>query len=413
MSNFSTFFPSGGGGGAIGDLGLKPIANGSNQFTDSNDKVWLKTGYLDFTNTYTGLPETLGTKATAAYDPNNDNMAGSLTKPRLRYQSLTNKVYMGSGSFSGYGMDYNYDLALDSSGVPTGFGDTGTNVASNFESTYNMYNSDVIYDGTTHWQLSTTASTPTKLTGPYEVGMGNNDVGPDIYTWQFKDVTAGTATTGWTNGSQTINLSGASNPGAAVYGYRVNDIAATTDHFYITATAVLNRGWFAYNNDYIPDPTFQTYDSRIYTFKFTKAGVYVSKTEQEFTINDNSGSGILTITNWYDVTGTDNELNFSYKDNSENVTSSGSMIYSTVPGRYAHKPAFYVNNSGDFIVLNWVGNSGTNGVFSQYAVGRGVVPAQYSRGITISTSGTQTGSGPVGPTQTSEYLSQPLYIKAN
>jgi len=243
--------------------------------------------------------------------------------------------------------------------------------------------------------------------------MGNNVVGPDLYSWQFKDVTGGTELTGWTNGSQTITLSGASNPGAAVYGYRVNDIAATTDHFYITATAVLNRGFYAYNNDYIPDPVFSGNDSRIYTFKFTKAGVYVSKTEQEFTVNDNSGSGIVVIKNWYDVTGTDSQLNYDFRDNSETVTAGGTILFTLVGGRYAHKPPFYVNNNGKFIVLNWNGSSSYNGLFTSYGQGNGVTPAQYARGITTSASGIQTGSGPIGPTQTSEYLSQPLYVKAN
>jgi hypothetical protein len=406
----------GGGGAATGDLALKPLANGSAQFTDSNDNVWLKTGIFDFSGVYTGLPSGGGPKYTAVYDAVNDNMSLA-AKARLRYQSLTNKLYALSGSYSGYGASKAYELAVDSNNMPTGSAVSGTNLENQFLSTNNMWNSDVIYDGTTHWQLSTTASTPSRTTGPYEVGMGSSDVGPDLYSWQFKDVTGGTATTGWTNGSQTITLSGASNPGAAVYGYRVNDIAATTDHFYITATAVLNRGWYAYNNDYIPDPIFAQYDSRIYTFKFTKAGVYVSKTEQEFTVNDNSGSGIVVIKNWYDVVSTTgNELNYDFRDNSETVIGSGTMLFSKVTGRYAHKPTFYVDNNGNFIVLNWDGNTNGTGLYTAYAIGRGISPTQYARGITTSTSGTQTGSNSgtaTGPTQTSEYLSQPLYVKAN
>lgn len=404
----------GGGGAATGDLALKPLANGSALFTDSNDNVWLKTGEIDFSGVYTGLPKASGTQNTATYDPANDNMAQVYNKVRLRYQSLTNKVYLGSYNYSGYDMNYIYELAVDSNNVPTGQGATGTNLESTLNPVNFKWNSDVIYDGTTHWQLTTTG-TPSRTTGPYEIGVGSNDIGPDLYSWQFKDVTGGTSATGWTNGSQTITLSGASNPGAAAYGYRVNDIAATTDHFYITATAVENRGWYAYNNSYIPDPTYSSNDSRIYTFKFTKAGVYVSKTEQEFTVNDNSGSGIVVIKNWYDVTTTDSQLNYDFRDNSETVTSSGTILFTMVSGRYAHKPPFYVNNNGKFIVLNWNGSS-TPGLFTSYGVGRGVFPAQYARGLTTDASGTQTGSNSgtaTGPTQTSEYLAQPLYIKAN
>lgn len=411
MSNLTDFFPSaGGGGGAVGSLSLQTEALDANTFVDSNGSTWLKSGIVE-TNTslYPNLTNKFG-----AIDIKLGNPITGVNYFAYGYDSSSNNLYATVNNYSHLGGNA---TGADIYEINESAYTAGSNLKASMGN-QSKFSTNSISDGTTDWVLKGSGYTNTTGTRS-QYNAGNY---PQLNVFQFVPVTGGSwiSSGGFTFGTP-VSLSGAP---TSIYGYVVGSIAATSTHFYVTALN-LQRGaydaWY-YNFDSMIG-AYGTSNWSIY--KFTKAGAYVSTLRNYVVVHNSvtssdtvyffqldktvSGTQNLPTTFWNtaanSTTGVITKLNNDASATADNFTPTDYTYINVQGGGYgmvfSTPTALYAINSYRYLYQ-------TRTTFGYY---NGLIPAQYARGITTDTAGTQTGSS-VGPTQTSEYLQQIIYIKA-
>lgn len=392
----------GGGGAAIGDLALKPAANKANTYVDSNGLTWLKTGVVETTlATYPDAPLTRAGSEVASWAT---HFNGGYSNYGVEYDSLNNVGIIRSGSYISISNTVD-TIDTDANGDPDG---TFTNATFGTST----YSTPPLSDGTDNW-IAMHDGTASQHTGPRygNFSVGNTFGANNIV---FKKATGGTygsytttdtgkvSTSGYT-ARTTANWDGAYNEA----GHVVSSIGITDDHFYV--------GAHGYGTQYAPTSyavyyynLHSGYVVQSYTIKYNKSdGSFAEVILDKLPINDSGSNKVFLIDATHPYTGTTKTV--------EHVATNGNILLDFTITKssetYQHiTPRMYSDNNSIFYVLDSAGTH-SPGTFDKYEEARGYSKSLYARGLTDSTIRTQTGSGPIGPYQTSEMSGEPLYMR--
>ena len=393
----------GGGGAAIGDLALKPAAQKADRYVDSNGFTWLRTGVVESdTSVYPDAPLTRYQTQVGSWT---SHFNGGYTKYGVTHDSLNDIAIVRSGSYENVNNSFR-SIDVDANGIPDGTFSTASTPTG-----VNAFMTVPMYDGTDHW-IAMYDGTSNASTGPvygnYDIdsGFGANDI-------VFKKATGGTFGNYTTTDTGKVSTSGYTARTSATWGFDFTEVghviaglAVTDDHFYV--------GAHAWNN---PDRAMSSYAvyyynlspiliAQTYTLKFNKSdGSLDEIIFDKIPINNSSNSGVFLLEFSKPFSGTTKQVQEVNTDGSiarefnVNKTSNGDAVFF---------PRMYSDNNGIFYVMEPNGHAGT---IQKYEVGSGYGKSVYTRGMTSETSLTQTGSGPIGPSQSSEMKGEPIYIR--
>ncbi|REJ61637.1 MAG: hypothetical protein DWQ21_09340 [Bacteroidetes bacterium] len=405
MANISSFFPSGGGGAAIGDFAIKPIAAKANTYVDTNGFTWLKTGVLETTvSLYPDAPLTRAGSEIAGWS---SHFNGGYSTYGIEYDTLNNVGIIRSAS-SYPGLNSTVDtIDVDSNGLPDA---TFTNAT--FTAAGSLYQTPPLYDGTDDW-IAMYDGTASASTGPRygNYTIGNTLAANDIV---FKKATGGTYNAYTTTDTGKVSLSGYTARAAADWsgansesGHLISSIGITDDHFYVGVQAYdssyqansYGRYYYALNTTYI---------QQSFTIKFNKSdGTFDEVLLDKLPINDSGSDKVFLYDASQPYTGTNKKV--------EHINSDGTLELDFIitKSSYANGfliPPFYSDHNSNFYVFD-SNNTHSPGTIDKYDQARGFATPLYSRALTEDTSRTQTGSGPIGPHQTSEMSGEPIYMR--
>lgn len=402
MANISSFFPSGGGGAAIGDLAIKPAANKANTYVDSNGFTWLKTGVVETTlSTYPDAPKTRTGSEVASWAT---HFNGGYPNYGVEYDSLNNVAIVRSGSYASLNQFVD-TIDTDANGDPD-----GTFTDASFGSS--TYTTPPLSDGTDDW-IAMHDGTATQHTGPRygNYSIGNTFRANDLV---FKKATGGTYGSYTTTDTGKVSTSGYTARAAADWdgagnetAHIISSIGITDDHFYVGAHGYGSTYTGASYGVYYYTLNV-TYIEQSYTIKYNKSdGSFDEIILDKLPINDSGSNKVFLIDASQAYTGTTKKV--------EHVDTNGNIlldftITKTSESNQAILPRMYSDNNSNFYVLD-SGGSHSPGTFDKYEEARGYGKSLYARGLTDSTTRTQTGSGPIGPHQTSEMSGEPLYMR--
>ncbi len=151
-----------------------------------------------------------------------------------------------------------------------------------------------------------------------------------------------------------------------------------------------------------------TYVEQSYTIKYNKSdGSFDEVILDKLPINDSGSNKVFLVDASQPYTGTTKKV--------EHVATNGNILLNfdiTKSSFGDHVIIFpmYSDNNSNFYVLD-SNNTHSPGTFDKYVETIGYSKSLYARGLTDSTTRTQTGSGPIGPYQTSEMSGEPLYMR--
>ena len=391
----------GGGGAAIGDLAIKPAANKADTYVDSNGFTWLKTGVVETNlSTYPDAPKTRAGSEVASWT---SHFNGGYTNYGIEYDSLNNVGIVRSGSY--ISLNNTVDtIDTDANGDPD-----GTFTDASFGNS--TYQTPPLSDGTDNW-IAMHDGTASAHTGPRygSYSIGNTFRANDIV---FKKATGGTYGSYTTTDTGKVSTSGYTARAAADWdgagnesGHLISSIGITDDHFYVgvhgygSTNTASSYGVYYYTLNV-------SYIEQSYTIKYNKSdGSFDEVILDKLPINDSGSNKVFLIDASQPYSGTTKTV--------EHVDTNGNVlldfaITKTSDANQAILPRMYSDNNSNFYVLDSDGSS--PGVFDKYEEARGYSKSLYARGITDSTTKTQTGSGPIGPYQTSEMSGEPLYMR--
>lgn len=402
MANISSFFPSGGGGAAIGDFAIKPAANKADTYVDSNGFTWLKTGVVETNlSTYPDAPKTRSGSEVASWA---SHFNGGYPKYGVEYDSLNNVGIVRSGHYNG--LYYTVDtIDTDANGDPD-----GTFTDASFGSS--TYQTPPLSDGTDNWIAMYDGSAGAS-TGPrYSTYSISNTLAANNIV--FKKATGGTYGSYTTTDTGKVSTSGYTARAAADWsgtnaesGHLISGIGITDDHFYVGVQAfdssyqANSYGRYFYNLDV-------TYIQQSFTIKFNKSdGTFDEVILDKIPINDSGSNKVFLYDASQPYSGTTKKV--------EHVKTNGDILLDFMITKSSIAttfliPKMYSDNNSNFYVLD-SGTAHSPGTFDKYTEVRGYGQSLYARGLTDSTTRTQTGSGPIGPHQTSEMSGEPLYMR--
>ena len=391
----------GGGGAAIGDLAIKPAANKADTYVDSNGFTWLKTGVVETTlSTYPDAPKTRAGSEVASWAT---HFNGGYSNYGVEYDSLNNVGIVRSGTYT------SIENTVDTIDTDTNGDPDGTFTDASFGGS--KYQSTPLSDGTDNW-IAMYDGSATDSTGPR---YGNYSIGNTLAANEivFKKATGGTYGSYTTTDTGKVSTSGYTARAAANWsgtnaesGHLISGIGITDDHFYVGVHAFdSSYGANSYGRYYYSLDT--TYIQQSFTIKFNKSdGTFDEVILDRIPINDSGSNKVFLYDASQPYAGTAKKV--------EHVDTNGNilldfMITKTTSAVMFLMPKMYSDNNSNFYVLNSAGSY--PGTFDKYQEARGYSRALYARGITDSTTKTQTGSGPIGPYQTSEMSGEPLYMR--
>tara|TARA_B110000977_G_C11038081_1_gene477863 strand:- start:233 stop:1471 length:1239 start_codon:yes stop_codon:yes gene_type:complete len=411
MSDLTDFFPLGGGGSTVNSFGLQPGAQGSDKFTDENDDVWLRTGVVETDRTVYPLLTGSIFLANPAHVYYVTNFNGGYSQFGMEYDFLNNVAVIRSGNTQNWPYSSVKIADVGADGLPD-----GTVSSASFGTS--MFKSTPLSDGTDNW-ICMYNGTEQVWTGPRYSGYQSPGFTVDDFI--FKKATGGTYGS-YTYEATGIALSGyTDNPsypnGNLLYPLEcsqvISGIAVDNNYFYLgvysTTTSYCN-----YNqSSRSMSTTYNVATDGFYgiqTMKFDKnTGVWVENLPAVWPINRKNGIALMSIPNPGASTtlSVGNNQAITAFDNNGDGEGSGSIDLYAEGLRNITK--CYFDHNDNLIV--WYGTN-SSGPINIYQLASGFTPSIFSRGITTSLSSTQTGSGPIGPSQTSEHLGEPVYIKA-
>ena len=473
MSDFSTFFGSGGGGSSIGDLSLKPAAQNANLYVDSNNSTWLKSGVGESDLTvYPDLPvvalldaaSTDGTRSYVGYPPTNS--VGIATNLKFLNDSFNNISYLTQKE-GHEGYDRIAPTTQDSEGKIENPYIDGTTTNKRWGTTYynknspefNSYGTLPQFDGTDHWALMPNFVPSTGNGMPYRSNYNNavTQAG-ELNTWKLRKVTGGNTNSSG-NGTYTFSagddvvpsgvptaaagydLSLGAQSGTGFNGIRIgNQFAVTDTQILINVKITTNYFQYYYYFNY-------HYPWQIHAFEKSTGAYDGMLHNNAYVINDNGGSGYVVLEEPNDpgvliqrgswVSG-DKVLKYYDTNNEERYSTSAYVDFgdTTSETRVGFGTPVETDNSGRIIMLNSSkldstqlvnakGSGGNNDDFSNggtidiHAEASGV-KEMYSRGISTSITTSYTAMGinttnvevHAGPKITKEDTNNRLYVKA-
>jgi len=393
----------GGGGAAIGDLAIKPAAIKANTYVDSNEFTWLKTGVVETTlSAYPEAPLTRAALEVASFP--NVYFGNSSGNPIIEHDSLNNVAIMRKGSYF-TASNYAFNINTDSNGDPDG---TTTQLSAP-TAAGSLYQTPPLSDGTDNW-IAMYDGTADQNTGPRygNASIGNTFRANDIV---FKKATGGTYNAYTTTDTGKVSTSGYTGRLAAQWddttnetGHVISSIGITDDHFYV--------GAHGYGSEYAASSYAvyyyglnEVYVQQSYTIKYNKSdGSFAEIILDKLPINDSGSNKVFLIDASQPYSGALKKV--------EQVNTNGDIdleffVTGSFPAAPLQLPQMYSDNNSNFYVLS----AFYNGTINKYQFARGYSRSLYARGITDETLRTQTGSGPIGPYQTSELSGEPLYMR--
>ena len=410
-SNLTTFFPSGGGGSTVNSFGLQPGALGSSKFTDENDDVWLRTGVVESNlSTYPLL-----TKSFALTKPAHvmyqTNFNGGYGQFGMEYDFLNNVAVIRSGSSNNWPYTNVVKADVGADGLPD-----GTVSSASFGTS--MFKSTPLSDGTDNW-ICMYDGTEGTSTGPRYSSYTSPGFTVDDFI--FKKATGGTYGS-YTYEATGIALSGyVDNPsypnGNLLYPLEcsqvISGIAVDNNYFYLGVYST-TTSYCAYNQYFrLMQTTYNVASDGFYgiqTMKFDKnTGVWVENLPAVWPINRKNGIALMSIPNPgvnTDILVGNNQMITTYDNDGNGYASSSINLYAEA---LRNITKCYFDHNDNLIVWYGIGGSGPINIYQPVS---GFSTPLFSRGLTTSLGSTQTGSGPIGPSQTSEHLGEPVYIKA-
>ena len=344
MANISSFFPSGGGGAAIGDLAIKPAANKANTYVDTNGFTWLKTGVVETTlSTYPDAPKTRTGSEAASWA---SHFNGGYSQYGVEYDSLNNVGIIRSGSYVSLHQTVD-TIDTDANGDPDGtFTDTSFSGS--------LYQTPPLSDGTDDW-IAMYDGTAGASTGPRygAFNIGNTFGANDIV---FKKATGGTYGSYTTTDTGKVSTSGYTARAAADWdattaetGHLVSSIGITDDHFYV--------GAHGYGSTYPPSSYAAyyytlnvTYVEQSYTIKYNKSdGSFDEVILDKLPINDSGSNKVFLIDASQPYSGTTKKV--EHVDTNGNVLLDFNITKSTNANQVL-LPPMYSDNNSNFYVLD-------------------------------------------------------------
>jgi len=316
MSDLTDFFPSGGGGGsAIGDYGVKIMANGADTFTDPNDNsVWFKTGYVS--TDLAAYPEFIPQYGVGAKYPQSNTAAlrqqGSNQQGDVQYNSQEDLIVTRFVPNYPIG-DYNNMYYLDPANIPSG--NWGTTMATSVATT-SKYSFEPVGDGIgNNYVLRTNQANNSTTTGSQSQTRTSNWLQQSLL--KIGKVSGGTRVGGYTF-NQTINISGIPT-GSSSSGYKDYQVplglVATENYFYYSFLQ-RNPGSSSYLTYYYGNgifynaanvltnssgqqpqpPTPSNVYGRIRCVKLSKTGAYISDLTRPSSDVYGGGGALLVFT---------------------------------------------------------------------------------------------------------------------
>ncbi len=470
MSELTDFFSGGSGGGAIGDLSLKPAAQNANLYVDNNNSTWLKSGVGESDlSMYPNLPilalpdpaSSDGNRSYVGYPPT--HYVGISTDLKFLNDSFNNTSYLTQKE-AHEGYDRIAPTTQDSEGkIENPYIDStttnkrwGTTYYNKNSPVFNSYGTLPQFDGTDHWALMPNF-TPTAANGmPYRYNYTNSTPGAgELNTWKLRKVTGGNTNSSG-NGTYTFSagddiipsgvptaasgydLSLGASSGSGLGGMRIGNQFAVTDT-QILINVKINTGtryaYYYYFNYHYP--------WQVHTFNKSTGAYEGMLHNNAYVINDNGGSGYLIMEepnnpgvtsergNWVDG---EKVLKYYFTNNEERYSTRVYIDFGH-PTQGFGTPV-ETDNSGRIIMLNPfkldstqlenAKSSGNNtddwasgGTIEIHTEASGV-KEMYSRGISTSITTSYTGMGintsnaqvHAGPKITEEDTNHRLYVKA-
>jgi len=313
MSNLTDFFSgSGGGGGSIGDYGLKPTASGAETFTDpNNDSVWFKTGYTTTdASAYPDFTTIFGPVGTYPQDANtpalsqNGNSIGN-----VHYNSIESKIFVDQ--WASYWWNNYTGYELDPNNIASGnWGNTAAGGA-----TSSRYTFEPVADGVgNNYALRSTGTNTTTTTGSRGSTRTSNQLQQS--NLRIAKVSGGDRQNGYSF-NQYITISGITNTSASTSGqYQIPISFVATENFFYYSFIQLNPNSSSYVTYYYgdnslvnssgslssasgqqPNPSDPTkVFGRIRCVKLNKSGVFQSEFTRPSSDASGGGGALLVFT---------------------------------------------------------------------------------------------------------------------
>lgn len=454
----------GGGGAAIGDLALKPLANGASTYTDSNGFVWLKSGIGESNlDTYPLLPkillpdeETLDGRR--SFLGSVSTITSNYAPTRFAIDTFNEYIFLTRGD--GYnGTRYRMPLTFNTDGTiqnpyPNIGGTTGqlwgaSSPNTSFSYQFNNYGTLPKSDGTDNWCLMPNFTPSTSSGTPYKYNYSTlPSSGGELTMWKLQKVTASSAAGAGTNSTYTFDTNSDITPSGSPTHIDVPDGKTSYSN-----TNYTNRiGWqFAVTDTQVlinVKPMHSSYHQyyyystqsapwQVHAFDKSTGAWEGALYNNAYVINDNGGTGYYVLKDINAKTRTTSNYPFINGDTTiEKYSSSHTLQVSGIVPLNTHINSFGTNIETDLqgrIMIyssnlltpdqleNATGtgantnNDHSGGNTIMYFVPSRGVKEMFARSITAEPTGQVTGSNAgtdVGPTQTSELLKQPLYIRA-
>lgn len=464
----------GSGGGAVGDLSLKPAAKSADLYVDTNGSTWLKSGVVETDlSAYPNLPfvgvqdagSSDGTRSYFGASPASSISPSASYYAKFLNDSFNNTIYFTARDTNNGGGYSNFaPVTLDGEGKienPYIDGTTtnkrwGATQYSKVDTSLNNYGTLPQFDGTDHWALRPNF-TPASSSGmPYRGSYSNTHSGAgELNTWKLSKVTGGSTTatantytysagdditpSGVPTSGYDISL-GSSHPSYNSYqGNRIGSQFAVTDTQVLLNVKLFSRsggGAYYYYFNY-------SYPWQVHAFNKSTGAYEGMLYNNSYVINDNGGDGYLILKEpnkliiqaergeW--VSGL-KEISFKNKNHVDGYKVNAYVDFGVTDKGFG--TPIETDNSGRMIIFNPdqldgaqqenATGSGNNsdspnqgGTIDIYTKASGI-KTLYLKGLTTSTTVEATAMGintsnqqiSAGPNITSEDAGHRLYIKA-